>query len=327
MIFAWKNVRSWCGECLDGWDRFWFTPAAPHTLALIRILAGAMLFYTHLVWAIDLEAFLGRHAWVTSAVSRQMQQRTFAWSYLWYFDSPAALWTLHVLALVVFAMLTAGLFTRITSVVSCFITLCYCHRLQGALFGLDQVNAMLAMYLMIGPCGAVYSVDRWLAARTKGTERTQGTEKTQVPSPTVSANIAIRLMQLHMCVIYLFGGIGKMRGELWWDGSAFWYSVANLEYQSWDMTWLVAYPVLIAALSHVTVFWETFYCFLIWPRLTRPITLLMAVFVHGGIVLFLGMPTFGLAMIVGNMAFLSPDTVRRLFATVRPKPSTTAVGS
>jgi hypothetical protein len=29
--------------------RFWFAPAAPHTLALIRIFAGAML-NTHAVW-------------------------------------------------------------------------------------------------------------------------------------------------------------------------------------------------------------------------------------------------------------------------------------
>ncbi len=51
---------SWCSEVVTGWNRFWFTPSAPHTLALMRILAGAMLLYTHLVWAKDLIAFLVR---------------------------------------------------------------------------------------------------------------------------------------------------------------------------------------------------------------------------------------------------------------------------
>ena len=52
------------------WDRFWFTPQQPHTLALIRIFGGAMLLYTHLVWTLNLEAFLGPHSWLTATRSR-----------------------------------------------------------------------------------------------------------------------------------------------------------------------------------------------------------------------------------------------------------------
>jgi hypothetical protein len=127
-------------------------------------------------------------------------------------------------------------------------------------------------------------------------------------------NVAIRLIQCHMCVIYLFGGIAKMRGLTWWQGDAFWFSVANYEYQSLDVTWLVNWPALVALAAHVTVFWETLYCALVWPRLTRPIMLALAVLVHGGIALFLGMPTFGFAMIIGNAAFLSPRLVERTAA-------------
>ena len=78
-------------------------------------------------------------------------------------------------------------------------------RRVGVRCDLDQVNALIAMYLMVGPAGAVWSVDRWLAKR-RGEE--------SEPQPSVGANIAIRLMQLHMCVIYLFGGVGKMRAPM-----------------------------------------------------------------------------------------------------------------
>ncbi len=64
--------------------------------------------------------------------------------------------------------------------------------------------------------------------------------------------------------------------------------------------------MLFSALTHVTVFWEVFYCALVWPRLTRPIVLLIAVAVHGGIAMFLGMITFGTMMIVANMIFIEP---------------------
>jgi hypothetical protein len=107
-----------------------------------------------------------------------------------------------------------------------------------------------------------------------------------------------------------------MRGETWWDGTAVWRALANYEYQSLDMTWLVHYPFIIALASHLTVFWETFYCVLIWPRATRPFFLAMAVAIHGGIALFLGMITFGLAMIIANIAFVPPRVVQWMLAPV-----------
>jgi uncharacterized membrane protein YphA (DoxX/SURF4 family) len=296
-----QATKCWFDDSVRAWDRFWFTPAQPHTLALIRVLGGAMLFYTHLVWGLRLNAFLGPQAFIDNATALKLQEGWYSWSYLWYIESPALLWTLHIAALVIFALLTLGLFTRVVAVLACLITLAYCHRLHGAQFGLDQVNAMLAMYLMLAPCGEVFSLDRWLSIKRAG--------QRLAPRAFVSTNIAIRLIQLHMCVIYLFGGISKLRGQMWWDGSAVWGAIANLEYQSIDLTWLAHYPWIIAALTHATIFWETFYCFTVWPKWSRPLTLAMAVAVHGGIAAALGMVTFGLAMIIANLAFISPSLV------------------
>lgn len=297
-------TKAWCGTVAHAWDRFWFTPAQPHTLALIRILGGGMILYTHLVWTINLEAFLGPHGWLprgaTAILNQTPEGSIYAWSYLAWVDSPALLWTLHIAALVVMTMLVAGLWTRVTSILTFIITLSYCHRLPMAMFGLDQINALIAMYLMLGRSGDVWSIDRWLATRGGRTVPVQ---------PSIGTNIAIRLIQLHMCIIYLFGGIGKMKGVTWWDGSATWFSFTILEYQSLDMLWTVHYPAVLSLMTHITVFWETFYCFLVWNKITRPICLALAVAVHGGIALFLGMKTFGLMMIIANMAFLSPEFV------------------
>ncbi len=105
-----------------------------------------------------------------------------------------------------------------------------------------------------------------------------------------------------------------MRGEMWYDGSALWYTIVNYEYQSLDLTWLGHSRMTIATLTAATIFWETFYCALVWPKLTRPLTLAMAVFVHGGIALALGMVTFGSIMIVANFAFIDPNWLRGLVA-------------
>jgi hypothetical protein len=291
------------------WERFWFTPADPAAFCLIRLLAGLMLFYTHLVWTLDLEAFFGPTPWVSPSVVEPPPGFTrFAPSYLYYVQSPSALWTLHVAALVVLAMFAAGLFSRTTSVLAFLITVSYANRVPPALFGLDVINAMLALYLMIGPSGACYSLDRLIARRRAG-------GSLPPPQPSVSANIAVRLIQLHMCIVYLFAGLSKLLGGSWWDGTAMWRSIANLEYQSIDMTWLAAWPLTLNFLTHLTIAWEVSYAALVWPRLTRPIVLALAIPLHLGIACFLGMITFGLVMLIGNLAFVSPAIVRAILGS------------
>lgn len=299
-----RSVRAWSADVVAGWNRFWFEPTDPATLAAIRICTGAMLFYTHAVWGLELTTFFGRNGWLSPEAVSRLQEGSYAWSYLWWFESPAALWTVHIAALLVFAMLTIGLYTRVVAVLAFIAAAAYVGRATGALFGLDQINVMLAMYLMVGPAGDAFSVDRWLQARKAGG-----------PPPvrkSWSANVAIRLIQLHMCVIYMFAGMGKLTGPAWWDGNAMWMAFGNLEYQSLDMTWMAEWPRAMNLMAHVTVYWELFYVALVWPRLSRPVVLLLAIPLHMGIAICLGMITFGLIMLVANMAFVSPELVRTI---------------
>jgi hypothetical protein len=202
-------------------------------------------------------------------------------------------------------MFTLGLFTRVTSVLSLVIAISYGYRTPTALFGLDQINALLTMYLCLGPCGAALSLDRLIRRWRKG--------ELSPPRPSVASNVSLRLIQLHMCVIYFFAGVAKLRGYAWSDGTAMWLSLANLEYtsQSFDMTWMARHPRLIDVMTHVTVLWELSFCLLIWRPLLRPVVLAVGVVLHLGIGAFLGMWTFGLIMLVGCASFLPPEMIRQ----------------
>ncbi len=294
-----QYVRGLLHATTDGWNRFWFRPSDPATLCVIRVLAGSMLFYTHLIWALNSNAFFGTNSWLSPKAIGRMQDGGFAWSHLYLIESAMGLSLAHAAALVVFAMLTVGLCTRTVSVLAFLITVAYANRVPGAMFGLDQINGLLAMYLMVGPSGARYSLDRLLANRRAET-------RPRDVQPSVCANIAIRLMQFHLCVIYLFAGLSKLQGPTWWSGVAFWGGIANLEYQSLDVTWLVKWPLVINLLTHICVAWEISYCALIWNRWTRPIMLLLAIPVHLGIAFCMGMMTFGTVMLIANVAFVSP---------------------
>jgi len=319
-----EGCVGWLAGWIQLWDQFWFTPRRTHTLAAIRIATGAMLTYTHLVLASDLMSFLGPNAWIDRHASRSLHDGSFApaeavWTYLWSIDSSVFLWVHQWLAIGLSFCLMIGLGTRIVAPLVWLMQLMFVHRLTGALYGLDQVTTMLAMYLMIAPAGSVWSVDAKLRRRfcEPGQSEKHGSAaawcRWLLPhdEPSVAANVATRLAQLHLCVIYLFGGLWKARGQLWWDGTALWFAASSYEYQSNDLTWIGQYPIMFAALTHATVFWETFYCALIWPKKTRPLVLLMAVMVHGGIAIYLGMITFGLMMIVANAIFIEPDSLAR----------------
>ncbi|MEM8679665.1 MAG: HTTM domain-containing protein [Planctomycetota bacterium] len=284
------------------WNRFWFTPERHETLAVIRICSGLMIFYTHLVWSSDLLGFFGvdgripPEAMAEFHYSQFYNTSAFGWSHWLWFDSPTILWTIHILGLVITLLFAFGCATRVTSILTFLLTISYIHRVPGALFGLDQINSFLVMYVMIGDAGRAYSVDRWLAGRSGKT----------VPDRSVLTNIALRLIQLHMCIVYLFAALGKLQGETWWAGQAMWLSLANYEYQTLDMLWLGQHPLLINLLTHITLLWEASYIALIWPKWSRPFMLLVAIPLHLGIALCMGMITFGLIMLVGNMAFVPP---------------------
>jgi len=285
-----------------------------------------MLLYSHLIWAIDLSSFMGDDAWVNNSVARSLHDGTFGVadagrSYLATIDSMGLHWTHHLFAIAVTVCFAIGLMTRITAPLAWFLQLMILHRMTGLLFGLDQIVTYSAMYLMVSPCGAALSVDAHVRDRLSESGRSNAFWSWLLPGedPGVLANIATRLLQIHLCVIYLFGGLAKARGTTWWDGTAVWYSVANFEYQSVDLTWLSDYPRVFSALSHATMFWEIFYVALIWPRLTRPLMLALAVAVHGGIALFLGMITFGTMMIAANVIFIHPDWLRGKWRSTHPR--------
>ena len=319
MNVIWKAVQSWLKDVVDGWDQFWFTAIDPATLASIRFFTGLLLLYTHLIWSLDLSAFFGSQGWISGDLLQHTWESQgganhYFWSHFLSIHSTSLLWMAHGFAILVFLMLALGAFSRTSAVLAFLLTVSYMHRAAGALFGLDQINVMLTMYLVIGPCGARFSVDAWWRKRQR-----QGKATVHKMRDSVSANIAIRLIQIHMCIIYFFAGARKMLGGSWWDGSAMWLSIANYEYQTIDLTPLATWPMLLAFLTHITVLFELFYCVLIWNRLTRPVILLTAVLMHLGIATCLGMATFGLAMLIGNLAFIPPSLLLAL--RLRPQPT------
>jgi hypothetical protein len=301
-------VRGWCGEWADAWNAFWFTPSDPLPLAVVRLATGLLLAWSNAVWLMDADAFFGGGGWqVPENVWRSNDQ---PWQWSWYFaaGSPSAVRVLGGIALAAAILLALGLFTPLAAVVSLAGLVSAANRAPLNVFGLDDMLGLLLVPLVIGPAGATLSIDRWLMPRSTAS------------APSVRATIALRLLQVQLCVVYFFSGCGKLLGASWWEGTALWGAAANVQYRTLDLTWLARHPLLVNALTLATLFWEVAYPALVWPRLTRPLVLAMAVLVHLGIGLAMGMMEFGLAMIVANLAFVPAPFYRALSFSPRPSP-------
>jgi len=301
------------------WDRFWFSPADPIVLGMVRIFAGLMLLYTHIVWGLQLEQFFGRTPLLDAET--MLLVRGPEWPSFWWFVSPEWVPIVHWGCLGVLLLFLVGKWTRVTSFLTFVIAVSYANRAYFATFGLDQINTMLALYLTIGASGDALSVDQWLRnRREKAASQREGKStcfsSRWAAAPSISANLGLRLIQVHMCIVYFFAGVSKMQGPAWWSGDAMWLAFALYAYQTIDMTWIARYPSIAWVLTMSTIFWESTFAVFIWIRETRWMVLVMSIAVHVGIGACLGMWTFGLVMLIGCSSFLSASFVRRLLRPV-----------
>jgi hypothetical protein len=248
---------------------------------------------------------------------------------LWFHvKDPTEMALVHSGVLVLILLFTLGLFTRVTSVLVWLATVSYIHRTQQVLFGMDTMMNILLFYLMIGNSGAALSLDRLIARyravraslRRSGTIDANTRAFLACPPPSVSAGLALRLIQVHFCFIYAAAGLSKLKGATWWNGQAFWDVVVNPEftlmrYQFYEnflhrlMSVKIVYYVTTAIAVWSTLFIEIASPFLLWTRL-RWLMIFLATAMHAVIGVLMGLNLFELLMIVMLLAFL-PDRVIR----------------
>ena len=316
-----RELVAYLGRISSTWTDFWFTPRDPFALCVMRCLVGWMAFYSTFVWGIDIESFLFPHGYNSAEmVSHYLTEfeGPFALSF-WFWVPVGWIYPIHYLCLAITFCFMIGLYTRVTSVMSFIILVSYAYRARFSNYGLDQILTILTLYLCLAPSGAYLSVDR-LIQRYRGVRKSLAeTGRAIIPTvqPTVMTNLATRFTQFHYCVIYLAAGTGKLFGESWWDGSAMWRSLANAEYQTLDMTWMAYIPYATMALTHLTIYWEVSFAFLVWRPLTRPVVLLLGLGMHFGIGLFMGMWTFATCMMFGYLAFVEPQMVKACFTFLK----------
>ena len=152
-----------------GWNVFFFSPADPTTLGLMRIAVGLLAFWSLLVFGLDLHDYFGSTGWAAAAI--QSGQRRLIWSF-WFLVPDGWLRLSWCVSLAVLALYTLGLFSRVTAILAWVIVVSTVRRVPNALYGFDQVISALALYLAVtGASGQAVSVRSILAPVPSGTRR------------------------------------------------------------------------------------------------------------------------------------------------------------
>lgn len=296
------------------WNRFWFAPADAMPACLLRIAVGV------LAAAHFLDMGRGLNVWYASdgvmppaAVSRLLELTSsgadYRYSYLAFHPASTFLWIIHVLAIVIALAFAAGLFTRISGLLTLVMLLAYVHRLPQVAGHVDPVLTFLLAYLCIAPSGARLSLDQ----RLFGTAKEGALLQRIIGSAEgpVAANIGLRLIQVHLAMFYAMMGLTKLYGDAWWEGSAVWILLAQTQSRPVDLTGLRRMgqigEYLVNFWTHTIVYSELAFGVLIWTRLGRPVLLGLSVLVWLSVILATGQLLFGLTMLTANLAFLRTD--------------------
>jgi len=160
-------------------------------------------------------------------------------------------------------------------------------------YGVDSIANVALFYSIWMPVGQAASLDVRAGRTALG------------PSP--EARFALRVLQLHLCIIYLASGATKAAGIQWWNGEAIWRALMNPNYRQLDFSWLAEVPWLAKLLCWGTLAVELGFPALIWPARTRQPVALAVIALHLGIALALGLWFFSAFMIaLVWSAFLVP---------------------
>ena len=204
----------------------------------------------------------------------------------------AVLWSIWIILVVAALFVAVGLFCREASVVAWLLYVCTAKSAEVLSYGVDNFTIIGLFYLAIAPQPDAWSLDsRWRGVQLRDASL-HGLHR--------------RVLQLHMCIIYFFGGIAKCVGRGWWNGTSLWRAMTRAPFDVVPPEILIRVAFLLPMLGILICLTEATYPILIWPQKTRVPCFVGILGMHVGIALVMGMYLFAGIMIVLNMAAFGP---------------------
>lgn len=313
---------------IAAWMRFWFTPADPIGLHVVRVAAG-LLF---LAWLVPLAAhrdalfgldgWFDRQAFAEAAAMPDGPPKPLGWSALYLGGGgPAVVAAVYFGSLVVLVLFTLGVWVRLTAVLT-WVAVASLAAHPAAETNADVLLPILALYLMVGYVLIGQQRSSSWAGRILGGKSSWLLGPLGQPAePRVGAAVALRLLQVHLAMVIFTTGLHKLQYGDWWSGVALWYplhppletSLAEARAHASDPR---SYLMLLNLAGYAVLAWQIGFPLFAWRRTGRWLLLGGATIGWVGTGIVYRQPLLGAAVFAGCLAFVQPETWRWLITRV-----------
>ena len=275
----------------------WFRPASPRPLAGLRVGLSLLLLFHLVSLSTDLLALYGSQGIIPWELTDLLHDP-------WVPGLPTLTRALvplgisaHTAIIVLLSgyaasllSLALGFYARLSAFLVWLLHLSLMTSGFASFYGVDQISNTFLFYLFLFPSGRAWTFE-------------------SRPEQTIPVG-CLRVMQLHLCVIYLSAGVEKAMGRQWWNGEAIWQAVTQPAFSTFDLSGLARHPWIPMLAGWSTLIVEIGYAFLIWPRRTRRAWCVATIGLHLGLGLFMGLVFFSSVMILLTAClFLIPEEI------------------
>jgi hypothetical protein len=285
------------------WENFWFAPMDLIPLALFRIFFGVSLFSMYVIRAFDFKLFYTDQGMMTAAGAKLIFPDYMTPHFYLFGGSDHLSLALYVLFMIMLALFIFGALSRVLVFILLILHLGFIQRNYTVVYGADLMATCFLFYFMLTRSHWCLSV--WnLFFRDKR----EGSLQRKMPS---LSRVGFRLLQMQVCAIYFFSGLGKVRGASWWDGSAVWRVLGDRLLVTYDLSFLKNFPFLIVLLTYSTLIFEVYFVAAMLNQKIRYKWLLFGVGLHIGIAVIMNLPFFSMIMISTYILFVDPADLRK----------------
>jgi len=234
---------AWAARLARALDRF-FAPQPYAAMVVCRFAFGAIACGYFLgraglvqeIWGP--EGLFGAGFLARAGVDLPARAREAGLDLLAHNPSEALLWALWAAGAVASALFAVGAFTRPAGVVALAVYALFHARNPYATAGWSVLLKPFLLYAILAPTGRFGSVDAW---------RRGDAAALSDPAEWRGPGWPVRLLQVHLCAMYLVAGWSRADSPSWWQGEATFAAVSDLFYARFDLDWQAWKPALALA--------------------------------------------------------------------------------
>jgi hypothetical protein len=246
-------------------------------------------------------------------------------------ERPESAYLLFGLYLLALLGVTTGFHTRPSTLLAVLLAATFYNRLSDLMNGGDSLARNGLYFLLLSPAGAAWSVDSWRRARKEARRaRARGLPPPEPGRPVLVPPWSVRLMQIQLCVMYLFTGLSKLHdvgvvnGRLtgdWVSGVAMYWVLNDVTLTRWPYALLPVPLFVCRLLSWGTLLFEIGFSFFVLVRPLRRWVLLAGVGLHLGILAVMEVGWFTPITLCWYALFVPGEPLARLAARLRRSPA------